>query len=218
MFKNILFDFDGTIMDTSPGIYESFDKVLEYFQIDFKRSEYKRMIGPPLKDSFKDILKIPESQIDEAIKIYREHYSTEGMYKGELYKGIIPLIKNLKNAGKKIFVATSKPELYTKKIIEKKGILDLFDFIGGSDLSEKSRSTKEDVVKYVLKNQKNTENLSESVLIGDRYFDIIGAHSVGIKCIGILWGFGNKKEFQKENADWIFETPEAVERFLLSKN
>lgn len=216
MLRNILFDFDGTIMNTSPGIYDSFDKVVEHYKLDYPRSQYDRMIGPPLRDSFKNIMKLPESELDNAIKVYRDYYSVEGMYNGDIYRGIVPLIENLREAGKKIFTATSKPEHFTKMIIERKGLLDLFDFVGGSDITEKGRVTKEDVVKYVLESQKLSENKNDCILIGDRNFDVNGAHAVGIKCAGILWGFGSRKELEEAGADWIFEAPEDLEKFLLS--
>lgn len=216
MFKNILFDFDGTIMDTSPGIYDSFDRVVEHYKLDYPRSEYHRMIGPPIRDSFRDFLDFQEAEVEDAIKVYRDYYAVEGMYNGDIYTGIVPLITNLRKSGKKIFTATSKPEYYTKKIIERKGLLELFDFIGGSDISEKGRTSKQDVVEYVLETQNLSEKKEDCILIGDRKFDVIGAHAVGIKCAGILWGFGSREEFEKAEADWIFETPEDVEKFLLS--
>ena len=142
MFDNILFDFDGTIMDTSPGIYDSFDRVIAHYRLDFPRSQYSRMIGPPLNESFSKILKLPEDEIRNAIKIYRDYYSVEGMYNAEVYPGIVPLMENLRKAGKKIFTATSKPEVFTRKIIEQKNMTHLFDFIGGSDAEEKGRTDK----------------------------------------------------------------------------
>ena len=216
MFQNILFDFDGTIMNTSPGIYDSFDKVVRHYKIDFPRSEYSKMIGPPLRNSFREIMKLPESEIENAIKIYRDYYSVEGMYNGNIYDGIVQLIENLRKSGKKIFTATSKREFFTKKIIEKKGLAALFDFIGGSDINEKGRVTKEDVIKYVLEMQNLSGKEDECVLIGDRKFDVTGAHATGLKCAGILWGFGNRQELEEYGADWIFETPAEVEKFLLS--
>lgn len=214
MFDNILFDFDGTIMDTSPGIYDSFDRVIAHYRLAFPRSQYSRMIGPPLNESFSKILKLPEDEIRNAIKIYRDYYSVEGMYNAEVYPGIVPLMENLRKAGKKIFTATSKPEVFTRKIIEQKNMTHLFDFIGGSDAEEKGRTDKKDVVKYVLETQNIAENKERSILIGDRNYDVFGAHCCGIKCAGILWGFGDRDEFEKAGADWIFETPEELEIFL----
>lgn len=216
MINNILFDFDGTIMDTSPGIYDSFDRVIAHFGLDFPRSQYCRMIGPPLKESFGNILEIPEERISEAIKVYRDYYSVEGMFNADIYPGVVELIENLREAGKKIYTATSKPDVLTEKILEKKGILHLFDFIGGSDIEEKGRASKKDVVEYVLKTCNLSENKDECILIGDRLYDVVGAHEAGIKCAGILWGFGSKEEFHQCGADWIFDTPSNLQKFLLA--
>lgn len=215
MFDHIFFDFDGTIMDTSPGIYDSFDRVIAHYKLDYPRSEYDRMIGPPLKESFGNILNLPESEIRNAIKVYRDYYSTEGMYNAEVYDGVVELIENLRKGGKKIYTATSKPELFTRKILERYELDHLFDFIGGSDLEERGRVEKKDVVEYVISTRRLSDNKESCILIGDRKYDVIGAHEAGIKCAGILWGFGSREEFESCGADFILEAPSDVETFLL---
>lgn len=217
MFDHIFFDFDGTIMDTSPGIYDSFDRVIAHYKLDYPRSEYDRMIGPPLRESFGNILNLPESEIRNAIKIYRDYYSTEGMYNARLYDGVVELIENLRKSGKKIYTATSKPELFTRRILEKYELDHLFDFIGGSDLEERGRVEKKDVVEYVVNTRKLSDNKEKCILIGDRKYDVVGAHEAGIKCAGILWGFGSREEFESCGADFILETPSDVETFLLQE-
>ena len=217
MFDHIFFDFDGTIMDTSPGIYDSFDRVIAHYKLDYPRSEYDRMIGPPLRESFGNILNLPESEIRNAIKVYRDYYSTEGMYNARLYDGVVELIENLRKSGKKIYTATSKPELFTRRILEKYELDHLFDFIGGSDLEERGRVEKKDVVEYVVNTRKLSDNKEKCILIGDRKYDVVGAHEAGIKCAGILWGFGSREEFESCGADFILETPSNVETFLLQE-
>lgn len=217
MFDHIFFDFDGTIMDTSPGIYDSFDRVIAHYKLDYPRSEYDRMIGPPLRESFGNILNLPESEIRNAIKVYRDYYSTEGMYNARLYDGVVKLIENLRKSGKKIYTATSKPELFTRRILEKYELDHLFDFIGGSDLEERGRVEKKDVVEYVVNTRKLSDNKEKCILIGDRKYDVVGAHEAGIKCAGILWGFGSREEFESCGADFILETPSDVETFLLQE-
>ncbi len=214
MFDYILFDFDGTLMDTSEGVYKSFDNVVAHYKLNISKDVYSTMIGPPLIESFSKTLKIPESEIQNAMAVYREYYSKQGMFEASVYDGVVELIKKLKASEKKVFVATSKPEIYAKQILEKKGILDLFDFVGGSDLEEKVRVEKVDIVKYVLKENK-IKNKEKCILIGDRKFDIAGAHAAGIKCAGILWGFGSRKEFEEYSADFILETPNDVAKFIL---
>ena len=222
-FNTILFDFDGTICDTSPGIFASMQKVCDKYGLPYGKETFVKMIGPSLQESFTKIFHLPESEVRNAIKVYRDYYSSEGMYLCEPYKGVKELILSLREAGKRIFVATSKPEVYTKKIIERKGISDLFDFVGGADMEEKNRINKVDVINYVLESQSTSDagvcNSRDSVLmIGDRSYDIIGAHKAGLKAMGILWGFGDTAEFEQCGADYICATPEDVAKLLIGEN
>ncbi|MCI7441327.1 MAG: HAD hydrolase-like protein [Treponema sp.] len=206
MFEYFLFDFDGTLMDTSPGVYNSFDRVVNHYKLGIDRSVYRRMIGPPLRESFANILGLPENEIVNAMAKYREYYSVTGMYEADFYPGVLDVIRKLRSMGKRIFVATSKPEIYARSILEKKGVLDLFDFVGGSDIEEKGRVEKVDVVKYVLESNQ-IEDLSKCLMIGDRFYDVNGAHLAGIKCAGILWGFGSRSEMEECGADYIVSDP-----------
>lgn len=210
----VLFDFDGTICDTSEGIFNSMEKVCEYYKLPYGKDVFKKMIGPSLKESFTTIFHLPETEVDNAIKIYRDFYSVEGMYQCSPYDGIIQLIKDLRALGKKILVATSKPEVYTKQIIERKGFSELFDFIGGADITEKKRTEKIQVINYVLEENHLTDKKDSCIMIGDRNYDVNGAHTAGLKAIGILWGFGNRKEFEDCKADFICETPADVLKLI----
>lgn len=213
-FEYILFDFDGTICDTSEGIFASMQKVVDYYKLPYGISDFKKMIGPSLKESFTTIFHLPESEVTNAIKVYRDFYGVEGMYMCSPYDGIVELIKELRARGKKIYVATSKPELYTKQIIERKGMTELFDFIGGADLAEQKRIEKIQVINYVLA-ENGLENKKDSCLmIGDRNYDIKGAHAAGMKACGILWGFGNRQEFEECSADYICEKPADILNLL----
>lgn len=209
MFEYFLFDFDGTLMDTSPGVYNSFDRVVNHYKLGIDRSVYRRMIGPPLRESFANILGLPENEIVNAMAKYREYYSVTGMYEADFYPGVLDVIRKLRSMGKRIFVATSKPEIYARSILEKKGVLDLFDFVGGSDIEEKGRVEKVDVVKYVLESNQ-IEDLSKCLMIGDRFYDVKGAHLAGIKCAGILWGFGSRSEMEECGADYIVSDPRNI--------
>lgn len=213
-FSNLLFDFDGTLFDTSPGVFASFRKVTEHYGMEIEQDIYNKMIGPPLSFTFKNFYKLPDNEIENAIKLYKKYYEAEGMYNCVIYDGVVELIKKCRAQGKMICVATSKPELLARKILERNGMLELFDFVGGSDMEEKFRVSKVDVVNYVLKNQGLENRKAETLMIGDRYFDVEGSHAAGLKCLGILWGFGDRKEFQEHNADFICETPEDVWEFL----
>lgn len=212
-FSNLLFDFDGTLFDTSQGIFHSMQKVADFYKLDADEKVFARMIGPSLQESFTTIFNLPESEVPNAIKIYREYYAKKGMFEVKPYDGIFDFIKKVRQKGKKIFVATSKPELFTKQILESLNLLDNFDFVGGADMAEKDRITKVDVINYVL-TENHIEDKDSVLMIGDRSYDINGAHEAGLKACGILWGFGNLEEMQACNADFICESVTELEKFL----
>ncbi|MCR4789644.1 MAG: HAD-IA family hydrolase [Treponemataceae bacterium] len=214
-FDYILFDFDGTVFDTSPGVFHSFDHMIESYGMDFDKSQYPLMIGPPLSESFDRIMHFPKDEIPAAIAKYREYYSVKGLFECSVYPGVKQLIEDLRKAGKKVFIATSKPEEFAKKILAKHQMTGLFDFIGGSDMEEKSRVEKIDVINYVLAENKLEGKKDRILMIGDRHYDVDGAHQAGIKCCGILWGFGTQKEFEECRADFILENPQDVKNLIL---
>ena len=209
-FNTVLFDFDGTLFDTSPGVFNSFDYLFKKYGMDFPREKYSLMIGPPLKESFANIIGFSADECDKAMGVYREYYGTKGIFECEVYAGVKKLVEDLRANGKKVMVATSKPEEYANSILERKGLNGLFDFVGGSDLEEKNRVEKIDVLNYVLDSNGLSDKKDEILMIGDRKYDIIGSHAVGIKCCAILWGFGSREEFKEFGADYICETPKDV--------
>ena len=216
-YQYVLFDFDGTIFDTSKGIYKSFDKVVEYYNLDVPdKSVYDTMIGPPLRESFSRVFKLPEEKLVEAMGVYRKYYSASGMFEVQVYDGVIPLIKSLHEAGKIVCVATSKPEIYAKQILERQNMLDLFDFVAGSDMEESKRVNKVDVIRYVLKSLNIEDKKNECVLIGDTHFDVVGAKAAGIDCIGILYGFGTRQELEAYGANYIEENLQDVHNLICS--
>lgn len=213
-FTHLLFDFDGTLFDTAPGIYNSMQHVCDHYHLPYGKDEFRKMIGPSLKESFSTIFHLPESEIYNAIDVYREYYSVSGMYECDPYPGVFEAIEKLRSLGKKILVATSKPELYTKQILERKGFLNLFDFVGGADLGEQKRYEKIHVLEYLLDENKLRGKENNCLMIGDRKYDVNGAHMAGIKCAGILWGFGSRQEFEECGADYIIQTPDELLKLL----
>lgn len=213
-FENILFDFDGTLFDTSKGVLKSFDNVIGFYNLQVKKSDYRKMMGPPLEESFLSILKLPKSEIENAIQKYREYYSEHGIFELDEYEGVEKLLLDLRATGKKLFVATSKPEFFAKKILSKFEMLHFFEFVGGADLHERKRVKKTDVIKYVLEN--NELKPENCLMVGDREYDIKGANHFGIASCGILWGFGLKDELLKAGADFICKTPTEVFNLVCS--
>ena len=201
-FEYILFDLDGTITDSGEGITKSVQYALKYFDILVDNLEdLLKFIGPPLKESFKEYYKFDEEKATLALIKYREYYADKGIYQNNLYDGIIEVLDKLKERGKIIILATSKPEVYAKQILEYFKIDKYFTFVAGSDFEE-TRVKKGDVIKYALEGAKISD-LSKAIMVGDREHDIIGAKENNIKSIGVLYGFGDVIELTQARADYI---------------
>lgn len=212
-YKNILFDLDGTLTDPGEGITNSVMYALEKFNIkSTDKSELYKFIGPPLLDSFEKYYGFTKEMSRQALLYYREYFTKSGMFENEVYEGIEKLLISLRKRGKRLFVATSKPEIYSKQILNHFGLSKYFEFIGGSTLDEKGRIHKADVIEYVLENAGIVDRKS-TIMIGDRHFDIEGAKKCGLDSIGVLYGYGDIDELTASKATYIAEKVEDIERF-----
>lgn len=214
MIQYVLFDLDGTLTDSFDGITKCVSHALEHFGITVKdRAELKRFIGPPLQESFMEFYGFSKEQAEEAVRIYRERYFKTGMYECELIPGAEELLHDLKAAGKTVALATSKPEILATRILEHYNLTGYFDFIGGSELNG-PRHNKDDVIHYVLEGLGNPDK-SQTVIIGDRFYDIDGAKAAGIRSIGFLGGYGDREELERAGADYITETLGGATKIIL---
>jgi len=205
MYNYVLFDLDGTISDSSEGITKGIRIALKKMGIEVEDlSELRRFIGPPLKYSFSTFYGFDDEQCKQATIYYREYYSEIGLFENELYPGMAELLERIKKSGRKIAVATSKPERFTLRILEKFGIRDYFNVVAGASPDDR-RDEKYKVVEYALA-QLGNPPLSEVVLVGDTRFDAEGAGKIGIDCIGVLYGFGTKEDLLKAGAKYIAPT------------
>lgn len=202
MYKYILFDLDGTLLNTYKGVSNGVRYTLEYYGLPIpEEKEMRKYLGPPLRDSFSRFAGIPDEKLDEAIAKFREYYFDKGVLEYELFEDLKPSFAKLREMGCKLAVATSKLEKGAFIILEDAGLIDEFDFICGSTQDE-SRSTKDQVVAHVIEHFGIT-NKSEVLMVGDRDNDIVGAHKNGIKCCGFLSGFGSLEEMQEYGADYV---------------
>ena len=205
----ILFDLDGTLTDPMVGITKSVQYALKHYGIE--ENDLKKLclfIGPPLKDSFMEYYGFSEEKAAEAITVYREYVSETGLFENMEYSGIRDVRAELKAAGKRLYVATSKPELFSKQILEHFRLTEYFDFIGGANMDE-TRVKKGDVIRYVLEENQITD-LDQVVMVGDRKHDILGAKEHGLDSVGVLYGYGSREELQSAGADWIVDTVEEL--------
>ncbi len=211
--KYVFFDLDGTITDSGLGITKSVQYALRAFGIEETNlKKLEPFIGPPLKDSFMEFYHMDEEQANKAVKAYREYYEVTGLFENEVYDGIPNVLKQLKEAGKEMVLATSKPEVFAKKILEHFQLDSYFSIIAGADL-EGNRVEKLDVMKYAI-GLANSEDYTQIVMIGDRKYDIEASNQLGIETIGVLFGFGSREELERAGATYLVETPAEIQKIL----
>lgn len=216
MFKYIFFDLDGTLTDPAQGITNSFIHALKYFGIEIPSYETLcSFIGPPLVDTFKTQFGFDEEKAQLGVKKYREYFADKGLFENSVYPGIENLLKELISNGKHLIVATSKPEEYSIRILEKFGLSKYFEHICGSNMDE-TRSKKDEVIKYALE-KAGISDCSSVLMIGDRMHDIIGAHTHNIKACAVMFGYGNLDEFKANHADYIANNIEELKQICLEK-
>ena len=212
-YSTILFDLDGTLTDSSKGIINSIIYALEKYDInDYEMSLLRKFLGPPLHESFEKFFGFDKEKSLQAVKFYREYFSTKGLFENEVYCGITNLLQNLKENGKTLIVATSKPQPFTDRIMEHFDLAKYFDFIAGSNM-DTTRSKKAEVIEYAL-NECNIKDKSEVVMIGDRAEDMIGGQSVGIDSIGVEYGYGTFDELNNAGATYIVKTVDELKNLL----
>lgn len=209
MLKYILFDLDGTLTDAADGITNSVKYALKKFGIDeTDESKLRKFLGPPLLMSFREIYGFTPEQAENAVEYYREYFTPHGIFENEVYGGIPELLKCLKEQGKTLIVATSKPEPFAKKIVEHFNLAKYLDMVAGSNM-DNTRCKKAQVIEYAL-NTLGIKDREQAVMVGDREHDIIGAKQAGIKSIGVLYGYASVGELEKAGADFIARIPQEI--------
>lgn len=209
-----LFDLDGTLTEPAEGITNSVAFALEKFGIiPQSKTELYKFIGPPLIDSFMEFYGFSREKADKAVEYYREYYKARGIFENKVYEGIPYILKTLHEGGKKVILATSKPEAFAKQILEHFNLSQYFTLIAGATMDE-SRSKKDAILAYAI-DKSGITDLSEAIMIGDRKFDIEAAHKFGIKAIGVLFGYGSIEELKLAGADYIAATPNELKNLLI---
>lgn len=210
----ILFDMDGTLTDSSPGIMNSIIYALKKYNINVENTdELRKFLGPPIHESFRDFYGFDEKKAMEAVLFYREYFSTNGLLENAVYDGIPDLLKALKENDKRLIVATSKPQDFTDRIMDNFDLTKYFEFVAGSNM-DGTRSKKAEVIEYALHSCKITDK-SKVVMIGDRKHDVLGAKTVGIDSIGVEYGYGDYEELSAAGETYIVKTVGELKKVLL---
>lgn len=202
MKKYILFDLDGTITDPKEGITKAVQIALSKFGIIIDDlDELCKFIGPPLKDAFKEFYDFSDKDADLAVKYFREYFETKGLYENILFDGFDEFLSKLRDDGKILIVATSKPTKFSNIILEHFDVIKYFQYVSGSTLDGRLVK-KGDIIRHAL-DVNNIIDMSEVIMIGDRKHDIIGAKENNIDSIGVLYGYGSYDELHDSGADYI---------------
>lgn len=213
-YDAVFFDFDGTIADTGEGIFHSVKYAIEKMGFPpLSDDRLRTFIGPPVFESFRRELPMSDEQAAEAVEKYRERYSESGIFRLRVYDGIENLIKELKNSGIKVAIASSKPEKFVMRLIDYLNISSLIDFIAAPE-SDKAPEDKTVLVERAV-NHFGVDK-SRALMVGDRYFDIDGANGAGIESIGVTFGYGSREELENAGSTYLADNTEDIRKIIFS--
>jgi phosphoglycolate phosphatase len=203
----IFFDLDGTLTDPKPGITGSIQYALQKLELPVPtQDELTWCIGPPLRASFVTILG-GERLADRAVALYRERFSDVGLYENSVYPDIEHVLATLRASPRRLFVATSKPRVFAERIIDHFGLTGHFEYVFGSEL-DGTRVNKSELLAYAI--ETTGADASQTLMIGDRSHDIVGARNNGIRGIGVLYGYGSEEELVGAGASHVCASPRAL--------
>ncbi|MBE5954278.1 MAG: HAD family hydrolase [Lachnospiraceae bacterium] len=218
-YKYILFDLDGTITEPFKGISGGIIHALNKFGVEVPdNSTLRKFIGPPLRDSFRDFCGFTAEQAEEATVYYREYYSVRGLEENDIMPGMDDALKYLQEQGYKLYVATSKPEKFAKIILEKLGLLSYFDIVAGASF-DGTRDKKELVIEYLLEQIEEIYpdfNMEQTIMVGDRHFDINGAKYFSIDSVGVTFGYGDYEELSRAGATYVVDTAQELVNVIIN--
>jgi phosphoglycolate phosphatase len=201
---NLLFDLDGTLTDAGDGIIRCIQHALAGLGAPAPAAaDLRWCVGPPLQDSFAELLRTDDrDRIDRAIALYRERFVATGMFENAVYPGVADGLRRLRAAGHGLWVATSKPHEFARKILAHFALRGFFAEVHGSELSG-LHADKRDLLRHVL----SVERFAEPPwMIGDRRHDVEAAHANGLRAVGVSWGYGSAAELRTAGADVVVDS------------
>ncbi|WP_166364676.1 HAD family hydrolase [Pseudomonas akapageensis] len=203
-YQNILFDLDGTLTDPREGITRSIQYALAKLGIDEPDlSKLEHFIGPPLLQAFMQFYGFDEARAWEAVNHYRERFKVTGLYENEVFEGVIELLETLEGQGRHLYIATSKPWEFAREIARHFNFARHFKMIYGSEL-DGTRTNKVELIKHLLAEE--GLDPAQTLMIGDRKHDLIGARTNGLDCVAVGYGFGSRDELAAEAPTYHFDT------------
>ena len=215
MTWSVFLDLDGTLIDSHPGILASWRAALRALGHEPDESlDIRRFVGPPLEDSMQILLRsFGDDRVGEAVAAYRQHYGESGFLGSVPYPGIGKSLEEMKRTGLQVYLATSKRRIFASRILDHLKFATYFDGIYGS-VPSGELDHKPELLAHIL--SKHGLSPSHSLMVGDRQYDISGAHAVGMRGLGVLWGYGTRDELETAGADRLVESPGDLARTVAS--
>lgn len=210
----VLFDLDGTLTDSKPGIIDSYRAALRGLghepdptrNLDF-------VVGPTITEAMEALLDpYGDDRISEGVSLHLQHYGSVGIHQNVLYDGVRSLLSEVRSAGRRLYLATTKPTNFAARVLDALQLDEFFDAVYGSE-ADGSLDDKPALVAHVL--SKEAVNPAQALMVGDRRYDIAGAHSNGVRAIGVLWGYGSRSELEEAGADLLVRSPAELASALL---
>ena len=213
--NTILFDLDGTLTDPAEGITKAVEAALNHYGITVAdRAALHKFIGPPLDESFPEFYGFDAARTAEATEVFRAYFDRQGWRENIPYPGVEDMLRDLRAAGKRLLVATSKPEVFALRIMEHFGLARYFDHICGAPMDNQEGAKKAAVIRDALR-RAGVEDLSTAVMVGDRRHDIDGARQAGLEAVGVLWGYGDLQELEASHPVHIVESFDGLKKVLI---
>jgi phosphoglycolate phosphatase len=214
-YKNILFDLDGTITDSSPGIINSYLYSLGQIGLTENDIEHlKSFIGSPLRAYYTQRHNLSTADSDIAVKHFRDHYAETGLFENTVYPGMEALLNELSSNDHKLFIATSKPLEFALTVLSHFNLKEYFGSIHGSDMSADNKPKDKLIADAIIMNGLNK---NECIMVGDRYHDIKGAKINGIDSIAVTYGYGSLDELSKEDPTYFANNYSGLREILIKK-
>lgn len=214
-YRLVLFDLDGTLTDSGPGILDCVRRTIRYMGCpELPEETLRKFIGPPTFYSYSTFCGLPPEKAEKAVRYFRGIYAAEGAFNNSVYDGIPELLEDLRSAGAVLAVATSKPGSQARSVLDHFGLTGKFDFVSAADESDKD-SGKEKLILRVLRESGILPG--GAVMIGDTKYDAAGARRAGVDFIGVLYGFGTEEEMRREGGREFARTVDSLGGMLLDK-
>ncbi len=214
--KLVIFDNDGTIMNSAPGITKSVQSaLLRLGYPEVPQKELEVFIGPPLYEEFRAYAGMDHEEALQAVEYYRERYGAVGKFEADVYEGIPELFERLRDAGCRIAVATSKPGVFTRQILEHFGLMQYIGFMAAPDLSD-TKSKKPELITSVLEWAGRLYDREGVYMVGDRHYDMDGAVRTGVTGIGVTYSFGSREELLQAGASVLVDSAAEVGDYILA--